>query len=72
MEQQVNETPVRRPRRRRKTKAEIFREAYLPYIILMAAAVLIVIFLLGAALRGCGAESEAPAAAAAVGAWVTV
>ena len=67
MEQQIQEAPARRPRKRRKTKAEIFREAYLPYIILMAAAVLIVIFILGAALRGCGAEGEAAAAALTTG-----
>lgn len=41
----------RRPRRRRKTKAELFKEAYLPYLILLAAAVLIVCFIIGALAR---------------------
>lgn len=50
MEENVN-TPVRKPVRRRKTKMEIFKEAYLPYLILMAAAVLIVIFIIGALVR---------------------
>jgi hypothetical protein len=42
----------RRPRRRRKTKWEIFKESTLPYVILMAAAVLVVIFIIGAVIRG--------------------
>lgn len=42
----------RRPRRRHKTKWETFKEASLPYIILMAAAVLILIFIIGAVVRG--------------------
>ena len=42
----------RRPRRRRKTKTEVFKEAYLPYLILLAAVILIVIFILGALARG--------------------
>ena len=36
------------PHRRRKTKLEIFKEAYLPYLILMSSAVVIVTFILGA------------------------
>ena len=36
------------PHRRRKTKLEIFKEAYLPYLILAAAAVVIVSFIFGA------------------------
>lgn len=40
------------PRRRKKSKIQIFKEAYLPYLILMAATVLILIFIIGALLRG--------------------
>ncbi len=43
--------PTANSRRRRKTKAEIIKEAYLPYIFLMLAAVLIVIFIIGALVR---------------------
>lgn len=38
--------------RRRKTQMEIIKEAYLPYIFLMSAALLIVIFIIGALIRG--------------------
>ena len=41
-----------RPRRRRKTQMEMIKEAYLPYIFLMSAALLIVIFIIGALIRG--------------------
>ena len=41
-----------RPRRRRKTQMEIIKEAYLPYIFLMSAALLIVVFIIGALIRG--------------------
>ena len=41
-----------RPRRRRRTQMEIIKEAYLPYIFLMSAALLIVIFIIGALIRG--------------------
>ena len=41
-----------RPRRRRRTQAEIIKEAYLPYIFLMSAALLIIIFIIGALVRG--------------------
>ena len=45
-----NITP--RPRqRRRKTKMELFKEAYLPYLILMAAVVIIIVFIIGAVAR---------------------
>ncbi len=39
-------------RRRRRTKAEIIKESYLPYIFLMAAALICLIFILGAIIRG--------------------
>lgn len=41
-----------RPRRRRKTQMEIIKEAFLPYIFLMSAALLIIIFIVGALIRG--------------------
>ena len=41
-----------RPRRRRKTQMEIIKAAYLPYIFLMSAALMIVIFIIGALIRG--------------------
>ena len=47
MEEQI--TP--RPRRRRKSKMQVFKEERLPYIILVAAAVLIVIFVIGSIVR---------------------
>lgn len=51
-EQILNETPEQMPRKRRKTKAEILKETYLPYMFLLGAAVLIVIFIIGALVRG--------------------
>lgn len=50
MDEQLQQ-PQRRPRRR-KTQMEIIKEAYLPYIFLMTAALLIVIFIIGALIRG--------------------
>lgn len=50
-ETQMDETPIHRPQRRRRSKLEIFKEAYLPYLILLAAAILICSFLLGAIRR---------------------
>lgn len=38
----------RRPRRRRKTPMEIFKEAYLPYLILLLAGIIMLSFILGA------------------------
>lgn len=52
MEEITNETLEQKPRRRRKTKAEIIKEAYLPYLFLLGAAILIVIFIIGALVRG--------------------
>ena len=37
-----------RPQRRRKTKVEIFKEAYLPYLILTASTGIIISFIFGA------------------------
>lgn len=52
MDEQYNEAtrPVN-PRRRKRTKMQIFKEAYLPLIIVGLAAVLIVIFLIGSIVR---------------------
>ncbi len=47
-----NQNPPRRTRRPRRTRAEIIKEAYLPYLFLMAAAVLIILFIIGALVRG--------------------
>ncbi len=44
-------TPTRRPARRRKTKLQRFKEAYLPYLILMSAVVLVIILIIGALIR---------------------
>lgn len=53
----------RRPHRRRKTRSEIFKEAYLPYLILLAAAVLILILIIGALTRSAhNKENQTPAA----------
>jgi hypothetical protein len=46
------ETTRRIPVRRRKTKMQIFKEAYLPYLILLAATIIILIFIIGALARG--------------------
>lgn len=55
---EMTEAPARRPLRRRKTKIEIFKEAYLPYLILFAAAVVAVALILGAVARN-GAQDTA-------------
>lgn len=66
----MEEQTVPGHRRRKKTKTELFKEAYLPYIILMAAALLIVIFIIGALVRNANEdkdvaqESDAPAISA--------
>ena len=39
------------PRRRRKTKAEIIKEHYLPYLFLLLTLILIVVFVIGSVLR---------------------
>ena len=58
MDEQIlmeDQTPTQQhthPRRRRKTKMEILKESYLPYIFLMAAALICLIFIIGALIRG--------------------
>ena len=54
-------TQVRPRRRRRKTKMEIFKEAYLPYLILLLAVVLILVMIIGAVTRGRGGAQDATA-----------
>ncbi len=50
--EQTQEEIIRKPVRRRKTGLEILKEAYLPYLILLLAAIIIVIFIIGALVRG--------------------
>lgn len=50
-EQNVAHIPAPKTRRRRKTKMEILKEAYLPYIIMMTAVLLILIFIIGSVVR---------------------
>lgn len=59
MDEQINEqprTPVRR--RRRKSKLQIFKEAYLPIIIAGLAVVMILIFIIGSVSRSVGKHKE--------------
>ena len=58
-ENMIPKAPAAPRRRKRKTKMQIIKEAYLPYIFLMAAALLILIFIIGALIRGATPE-EAP------------
>lgn len=50
-EQQQVSVQTHRPRRRRRTQAEIFKEAYLPAIIAGAAVLMIIIFVIGSITR---------------------
>ncbi len=49
--EQSQEFTIRKPVRRRRTGMEVFKEAYLPYLILLLAAIIIVVFILGALAR---------------------
>ena len=51
MENINQEAPRRRPVRRKKTKWQIFKEAYLPTVILAVTAILIIWFIIGGAVR---------------------
>ncbi len=51
MEPMENEVPRRRPVRRRKTKLQIFKEAYLPTILVGLTIVLVIWFIIGGAIR---------------------
>ena len=60
---QNEQTPITRqaPRRRKRTKMQIFKEAYLPTIILAATIVLIVVFIIGGAIhRDSSTETQPP------------
>lgn len=48
----------RRPRRRRKTPMEIFKEAYLPYLILLLAGIIMLSFIFGALDRNSDENTE--------------
>lgn len=53
MDEYRNESPrPANPRRRKKTKAQIFKETYLPLVIVAAAVILIIVFIIGAITRG--------------------
>ena len=61
-------------RRRRKTKTEIIKENYLPYIFLLVTLVLVVIFVAGSLIRRTGGntpEDTAPPADSGITAFVT-
>lgn len=65
MDEQTAPRPVN-PRRKRRTKWEIFKEAYLPVVIAGAAILLIIIFIIGSIVRGverANAERDASIAA---------
>ena len=69
MEENKNELPQRpsRPRRRKRSKMQIFKESYLPVIIAGAALVMVIIFIVGSVSRGITrrkAERDASIAAA--------
>lgn len=67
MDEQLNENPrPQNPRRRRRTQEEIIKENYLPVIIAGVSLLLIVIFIIGAIVRGISysnAEKESAEAA---------
>ena len=69
MEENMNEIPQRssRPRRRKRSKMQIFKESYLPVIIAGAALMMVIIFIVGSVSRGISrrkAERDASIAAA--------
>lgn len=51
MENTTNTAPIKRPVRRRKSKLQIFKEAYLPTIIIVAAFIIVLWFLVGGAIH---------------------
>ena len=67
MDEQLNENPrPQNPRRRRRTQEEIIKENYLPVIIAGVSLLLIIIFVIGAIVRGISysnAEKESAEAA---------
>ena len=59
MEMQNNET-IRTPRRRRRSKLQVFKEAYLPTIILAVTAVLVLVFIIGGIVRSGDPQVDNP------------
>lgn len=51
-----SEFTVRKPVRRRKSRLTVFKEAYLPYLILMLAALIIVMLIIGALVRNANGQ----------------
>ena len=47
---EVNQAPVRRQRRKR-SKFQIFKEAYLPFVIVLLAVILVITFIIGSVSR---------------------
>ena len=61
MDMPLNDTPrIPNPRRRRRTKMQIFKEAYLPTIILAVTVVMIIVFIIGAAVSGKDPQPSLP------------
>lgn len=58
MENEIQEAPRKRPVRRKKSKLQIFKEVYLPTAIIGITIVLILVFLIGGAVRRHQAGSE--------------
>ncbi len=58
MENMNQEIPRRRPVRRRKTKWQIFKEAYLPTVILGLTVILVIWFIIGGAIRRNSSKNE--------------
>lgn len=48
------------PRRRRKTRMEIIKEAYLPYIFIGLTVLLVIVFIVGGAIRRSGTQETTP------------
>ena len=61
MQNEMNPTTRQAPRRRKRTKMQIFKEAYLPTIILATTIVLILVFIIGGAVkRNSSMETQPP------------
>ena len=61
MDEQLEFNAAPLPRRRRKTRMDIIKEAYLPYIFLSIATLFVLIFIIGALIRNANAqESSVP------------
>lgn len=63
MEMQNNDTPrTHNHRRRRRSRLQVFKEAYLPTIILAVTVVMILVFIIGAAVKDRGSMATQPSA----------